>query len=48
VAQVANHPMLQGSSLASTMINSMASMTPQQQLALQQALLQQQAMANTS
>ena len=34
---VAQHPMLAGgSSLASTMINSMASMTPQQQLALQQ------------
>ena len=36
VAAVANHPMMAGSSLASTMINSMASMTPQQQLALQQ------------
>ena len=38
VAAVANHPMMAGSSLASTMINSMASMTPQQQLALQQVL----------
>ena len=38
VAAVANHPMMAGSSLASTMINSMASMTPQQQLALQQVI----------
>ena len=39
---------MSASSLASSMMSSMASMTPQQQLALQQALAQQQALMNQS